>query len=105
SRPADPLRRPFFMRGTPLAYSVPDAGTELPPHSKERRMRRTTSRFGRFLATIGACLALLSATPAAIAQVSDVSIEELTRLQGQGSDEWWGLGLVIGLPNTGDSPD
>ncbi|MFG0291598.1 MAG: flagellar basal body P-ring protein FlgI [Phycisphaerales bacterium JB065] len=68
-------------------------------------MRHTTSSFGRFLATIGACLALLSAAPAVIAQVSDVSIEELTRLQGQGSDEWWGLGLVIGLPNTGDSPD
>lgn len=68
-------------------------------------MRHAKSTFGRFLAALGACLALLSAAPAALAQVTDVSIEELTRLRGQGTDEWWGMGLVIGLSNTGDSPN
>ena len=47
------------------------------------------------------CAAVLS-----LAGVSRaVSVQELTRLQGQGESELWGYGLVTGLPGTGDSGD
>jgi len=34
-----------------------------------------------------------------------VSLQELVRLEGYGSDEIWGLGLVLGLEGTGDGGD
>lgn len=48
----------------------------------------------------GACLALICA-----ASVQAISLQEMTRLEGQGESTIWGLGFVIGLPGTGDSAE
>jgi flagellar P-ring protein precursor FlgI len=45
----------------------------------------------------------LGLTPVASGQTSDISVQDITRLKGLGSDELWGMGLVFGLPGTGDS--
>ncbi len=50
------------------------------------------------LALLGAVLAL--ATPA-----RGLSIQEMTRLAGQGESTIWGLGFVVGLEATGDSAE
>lgn len=68
-------------------------------------MRQGFGRIGIVFSLIGACLALLTVSPDAMAQGNDVSINDLTRLRGLGVDEVWGFGIVMGLPGSGDSPD
>lgn len=57
-------------------------------------------RLGTAIAGLLALLTMLVA-PARGA----VSLQELIRLEGYGSDEIWGLGLVLGLEGTGDGGD
>lgn len=53
-----------------------------------------------FRLILAACSALLAAAPAARA---DTTVKELTRIKGQGESVLQGLGVVMGLPGTGDS--
>lgn len=70
--------------------------------TKGRRMRPRQAGLKAVVVALCAWLAL-GVIPAACAQTSDISIQDITRLKGLGSDELWGMGLVFGLPGTGDS--
>jgi len=70
--------------------------------TKGRRMRPKWAGSTAVIAALCAWLALGTA-PGARAQTSDISIQDITRLKGQGSDRLWGMGLVFGLPGSGDS--
>ncbi len=69
---------------------------------KGRRMRPIRAGLTGAVAALCAWLAL-GLTPVASGQTSDISVQDITRLKGLGSDELWGMGLVFGLPGTGDS--
>ena len=62
---------------------------------------RKTARPGRFVVPVAAVLVVaLSAAPALA-----VRIEDITRLKGDRENKLIGLGLVVGLPGTGDGDD
>jgi len=65
-----------------------------------RRMREAVAGS---LGLACAVIALCGPAPSASAQNSDIAIQDITRLEGYGSDRLWGMGLVFGLPATGDS--
>ena len=48
-------------------------------------------------------LTALSATLASATSLADTTVKEVTRIKGQGESILQGLGLVMGLPGTGDS--
>lgn len=60
--------------------------------------RRWNRPFARFLAWSWAIVALFGLSRAATA----LSLQELTRLEGQGETTLWGMGFVVGLAGTGD---
>lgn len=62
---------------------------------------RRTVRFVPAFALVCAALALLMAVRPAAA----LSVQEISRLSGQGETTLWGLGFVVGLAGTGDSSD
>jgi len=68
-----------------------------------RRTRRGNVGWLGMIGLVCAWVALASVVPQASAQNSDIAIQDITRLQGYGSDRVWGMGLVMGLSNTGDS--
>ncbi len=47
-------------------------------------------------------LAILLALAGSPALASTIAIQDIVDLKGQGSDRLWGIGLVVGLPGTGD---
>ncbi|MFU8830414.1 MAG: flagellar basal body P-ring protein FlgI, partial [Phycisphaerales bacterium] len=70
-----------------------------------RRMRLGLGRRIGTIGVLGASIALGLCAPCAIAQMNDISLQDITRLRGHGSDRLWGIGLVMGLGNSGDSND
>lgn len=65
-----------------------------------RRMRRG---IGRLLALAVLCAGTALPVSSVSAQSNDISMQDITRLGGHGTDKLWGIGLVFGLPGTGDS--
>ncbi|MBR0103788.1 MAG: flagellar basal body P-ring protein FlgI [Selenomonadaceae bacterium] len=55
------------------------------------------------LATLLACLALMTST--VFAEASVTRIKDIAKIQGVRSNQLMGYGLVVGLPGTGDSDD
>lgn len=70
-----------------------------------RRMRRLVTDRVCPIGLVCAGIALVGWTPAGPALGGDISVQDITRLKGHGSDRLWGMGLVMGLPGTGDSAD
>jgi flagellar P-ring protein precursor FlgI len=57
----------------------------------------------RFLRTIVPLLSLVVVSCACRGAIADTTVKEITRIKGQGESVIQGLGLVMGLPGTGDS--
>ncbi len=66
-------------------------------------IRRMRARIAGSLGLVCAAVALTGLQPEAVAQTSDIAIQDITRLEGYGTDRLWGMGLVVGLNGTGDS--
>lgn len=62
-----------------------------------RRMRRG---IGRLLALAVLCAGTALPVSSVSAQSNDISMQDITRLGGHGTDKLWGIGLVFGLPGT-----
>ncbi|MEZ6235496.1 MAG: flagellar basal body P-ring protein FlgI [Phycisphaerales bacterium] len=81
-----------------------EAFIEAPADAPSASRRRLADRPSRPIATLFALAiaALLALTPAG-SPAEAATVRELARIQGEGRNTILGLGLVVGLPGTGDS--